>query len=828
MKNLGSTCYMNSMLQCMFSVPELVQIISSSNPSKEDILLGNNLPINDLKLLFSNLQKKIKKYEEPTDFAKNLKVDVSIQQDAQEFYQLLLDYLESTLRTSPVKGSAEKLTNLFTGKLIYRTKCQNCKATSDVSGEYNQISLTVDKDENNAFLEYFEDEKIEGYVCEKCNDTTVASRSTLLTSCPPVLTVHLMRFVFDKSSLSRTKVCSEVEVLRELDLHRYNSNVNARYELFSVINHIGSTAHSGHYVSYVKHDSTWWKFDDTEVSREEPNERSTNCAYMLFYRKVEGLNNSNLVAKVEKQTEEEREKELKRIQQEKENRKLIKSILSPDYSPSCWINADWLRRWLLKESNLGKINNEVLYCEHKKLTTNIYLLKRIRGEAWKKLVEQYGGGPEFVDEKSFCTKCIEKNVKQLKLQFEFKSSKKEIEDKIHDTYMGYHFYGQKKYYILASWFEEWKKCESPEQLKKLKGNFTDHIRCEHGNLTTNSELLKAVPLEVYNYFKAHFPHKFVEMSTDDQSCKSCKELEENLKDIKYRQDQTRREQKHNLSTVNRFQYGVRVFYLLSKKWYEQWKAWVEQDSDTEPIKIDNSDLFCKHHKCNFILSEQLDKQPSQRKFVIIEDYTWNKFSKYYEHVEGKIEVFIHKQKSTLTIDEYDIIPESCATCASEAEISEKKAASLFQQKPLRVKNEISWSREEKEIICSYTNTVGDLKLKIFEKLDIPPVEQKLVYEDEAKNEVHLKDIHKTLQEYGVTTYGIVYIQRGNEAEPEMEPMITQKTEKAFEGSLLNTSLRDSKKPTPPPPKSWTCSSCTFENEDMKATVCFVCETSRKK
>lgn len=72
------------------------------------------------------------------------------------------------------------------------------------------------------------------------------------------------------------------------------------YELIAVLTHVGRTADSGHYISWVRKDAIdasmpsqtgWWKFDDEEVSSVADEDilkldggGDWHSAYMILYR----------------------------------------------------------------------------------------------------------------------------------------------------------------------------------------------------------------------------------------------------------------------------------------------------------------------------------------------------------------------------------------------------------------------------------------------------------------------------------------------------------------------------------------------------------------
>jgi len=60
------------------------------------------------------------------------------------------------------------------------------------------------------------------------------------------------------------------------------------YNLYGVIDHSGNTYQSGHYVSYVKNDKGWQRYNDSLVSNTDPTEvRQLTRPVLLFYHKLE-------------------------------------------------------------------------------------------------------------------------------------------------------------------------------------------------------------------------------------------------------------------------------------------------------------------------------------------------------------------------------------------------------------------------------------------------------------------------------------------------------------------------------------------------------------
>ena len=88
LKNMSSTCYMNSILQQFFMIPMLRETILSINSDKQDSILYQ------LQLTFSALKAYEFKYYDPKYFVTVSNLSFFEQMDADEYYGLLVDKLE--------------------------------------------------------------------------------------------------------------------------------------------------------------------------------------------------------------------------------------------------------------------------------------------------------------------------------------------------------------------------------------------------------------------------------------------------------------------------------------------------------------------------------------------------------------------------------------------------------------------------------------------------------------------------------------------------------------------------------------------------------------
>mmetsp|Transcript_15523 Transcript_15523/g.48578 ORF Transcript_15523/g.48578 Transcript_15523/m.48578 type:complete len:1140 (-) Transcript_15523:33-3452(-) len=127
------------------------------------------------------------------------------------------------------------------------------------------------------------------YYCRKCKTHVRALKQMSLWSAPPILLVHLKRFAY--TALRRAKISRLVNFPTNLDLTSLVLDPTtaplAHYELYAVLNHVGSSSSSGHYTAIVRsaNDGAWYRCDDATVTPVDEDEIVTPQAYVLCYRR---------------------------------------------------------------------------------------------------------------------------------------------------------------------------------------------------------------------------------------------------------------------------------------------------------------------------------------------------------------------------------------------------------------------------------------------------------------------------------------------------------------------------------------------------------------
>lgn len=279
---------------------------SSLNKSQKPNDLVQTNPIEQLQLIFARLQFTNKKSIDPFNFIDSLALNAAEQQDAQEFGNLFIEFLEKSFANQRNSFVSNIIKNQFLGNYSYATICDHCKHKSVFDSNFYELDLSIQNLEtlHDCLDEYFRPVPLDGkYNCSQCRRAQSAHRKIILKSLPPTLNLQLLRFVYDKQRNARQKLNSFIIFPEILDMTPYldessnnkvklnpfdltarNNNLNYLssngtsksrsniYILSAVLIHRGSSPHSGHYIAHIKDRVTkdWFKFNDDSVERIGP------------------------------------------------------------------------------------------------------------------------------------------------------------------------------------------------------------------------------------------------------------------------------------------------------------------------------------------------------------------------------------------------------------------------------------------------------------------------------------------------------------------------------------------------------------------------------
>ncbi|XP_050759471.1 ubiquitin carboxyl-terminal hydrolase 8 isoform X2 [Gymnogyps californianus] len=332
LRNLGNTCYMNSILQCLCNAPHLADYFNR-NLYQDDINRSNFLGhkgevAEEFGVIMKALWTGQYKYISPKDFKITIgKINDQFagysQQDSQELLLFLMDGLHEDLnkadnrkrykeenndhlddfRAAELAWHKHKQLNesiivaLFQGQFKSTVQCLTCHKKSRTFEAFMYLSLPLASTSKCTLQEclrlFSKEEKLTDnnrFYCSHCKTRRDSLKKIEIWKLPPVLLVHLKRFSYD--GRWKQKLQTSVDFpLETLDLAQYvigPKNNLKRYNLFSVSNHYGGLD-GGHYTAYCKNASKqrWFKFDDHEVSEISASSVKSSAAYILFYTSYE-------------------------------------------------------------------------------------------------------------------------------------------------------------------------------------------------------------------------------------------------------------------------------------------------------------------------------------------------------------------------------------------------------------------------------------------------------------------------------------------------------------------------------------------------------------
>eukprot|EP00730_Choanoeca_flexa_P019041 TRINITY_DN9286_c0_g1_i2.p1 TRINITY_DN9286_c0_g1~~TRINITY_DN9286_c0_g1_i2.p1 ORF type:complete len:1088 (+),score=261.20 TRINITY_DN9286_c0_g1_i2:62-3325(+) len=334
LRNLGNTCFMNSILQCLVYTTPLTLYFTQGRYRNE---LNRANPMGckgelaeEYAALVTEMAKQSYRHLAPRFFKDTLasfapQFTGYQQQDAQEFASFFLDGLHEDLnrvRKKPVMKeldldgvpdplAAEKswqeymsrhnsiVTDLFQGQYRSSIRCSTCNYESVNFSPFMFLTVPLAAGRTTTLRaclkELSRTETVSGndtWKCPRCKCHRKAVKSLGIWRLPKVLIIHLKRFTYDGPF--RDKLQTQVDFpIRQLNMREHVMNPELirsppRYDLFGISNHYGNMS-GGHYIAFAKEpvQQTWHKFDDSTVTRISESQLCTSAAYVLFYTQMD-------------------------------------------------------------------------------------------------------------------------------------------------------------------------------------------------------------------------------------------------------------------------------------------------------------------------------------------------------------------------------------------------------------------------------------------------------------------------------------------------------------------------------------------------------------
>lgn len=295
LKNLGNTCYINSVLQAL---------------AANDLFMGylENFPgLNDFSLTFA--LKKLLEELKTADVSKGSIVPQAFQdklfaeykdfsagrqEDGQELLTKLLEsiHMDSKLRLEhPKEFDPKKIkqvtikqlwdhhmskhasiyTVVFEGLQRVKTCSNLCKEVSPKFEAFSQLTMSLTEGvrrlqttiELNFRPESMKDEN--AMHCDKCNKKTFSLKTPKIVHMPEVLIIALKRFEFDAGRGDFIKNNAEIEYPEaNMALPLQVTETPTNLDLFAVVCHAG-TISNGHYYALVRTGHKWLECNDEKI-----------------------------------------------------------------------------------------------------------------------------------------------------------------------------------------------------------------------------------------------------------------------------------------------------------------------------------------------------------------------------------------------------------------------------------------------------------------------------------------------------------------------------------------------------------------------------------
>ncbi|KAH1237523.1 Ubiquitin carboxyl-terminal hydrolase 25 [Glycine max] len=304
LRNLGNSCYLNSVLQCLTYTPPLANFCLRDSS-------GSSCPFCILEKQIARSLRLDLTHDAPSKiqsciriFAENFRC--GRQEDAHEFLRYVIDACHNTcLRLKKLRrkgaeangggdeaGGSTVVKEIFGGALQSQVKCLCCGYESNKVDEIMDISLDVFHSNSlkDSMQKFFQPEVLDGnnkYKCDSCKKLVAAKKQMSILQAPNILVIQLKRFEgILGGKIDKAVAFEEVLVLSSF-MCKASQDPQPEYKLFGTIVHSGYSPESGHYYAYIKDAmGRWYCCDDSCVTVATLQEVLSEKVYILFFSRT--------------------------------------------------------------------------------------------------------------------------------------------------------------------------------------------------------------------------------------------------------------------------------------------------------------------------------------------------------------------------------------------------------------------------------------------------------------------------------------------------------------------------------------------------------------
>lgn len=276
-QNHGTTCFVNCIFQELFFFKPFTSLLLKTKTDDKAMQCLQNI--------FARLLMSDRKGVETRPFLDAWKgwdnnlIPRGRQQDANEFFELLVDSLPKSL------------SSLFMGEVTVRFEGEFVNYTSTRTEEI--VSLSVSVKGFSCLAESFDkwlatESVVEGYNTGRPEIGSIdARRYQRISKAPQVLVLRLERFDYNRETMRKEKLYDKFVYPETVNLTRLmeDEHCDTRYRLHGVVTHYGN-GEQGHYSAIVRDRSTnhWIRISDLNMEDLGPNLREETFGGIGVYR----------------------------------------------------------------------------------------------------------------------------------------------------------------------------------------------------------------------------------------------------------------------------------------------------------------------------------------------------------------------------------------------------------------------------------------------------------------------------------------------------------------------------------------------------------------
>lgn len=143
LRNLSNTCYLNSLFTQLFMNVPFREFMLNAHVAEG---VSSQKLLSETQNLFSNMQNSLRRFVDPANLAASIRtyddanIDVNVQMDVDEFYNLLFDRWESQILSHEAKT---QFRSFYGGQLVQQVKSKECAHVSERLEPFSAIQCDI-------------------------------------------------------------------------------------------------------------------------------------------------------------------------------------------------------------------------------------------------------------------------------------------------------------------------------------------------------------------------------------------------------------------------------------------------------------------------------------------------------------------------------------------------------------------------------------------------------------------------------------------------------------------------------------------------------------